>query len=297
MPRPDLPLPGSLPPGAPPLDRATVARHAARAAAHYDPAADLARAIGDELVSRLEYFGLAPRTVLDLGAGTGWAARALRRRFPSAQVVALDLSSAMLARAARHARWPRRFARVAGDAGALPLRTGSVDLVYSNLAFAFFASPDAALAEVRRVLTREGLLLFSTLGPGTLPELRASWAAADHGTHVHDFIDMHDFGSALARAGFAEPVLDVEHYVRHFDSLASLAQALRATGASNAHAARPRGLTGRSRLAAATQAYERLRVAAGLPATLEVVYGAAFAGEPRARAGEFVIPIGRRRKR
>lgn len=293
MPPPD-PL---LPSGAPPLDRATIIRHATRAAAHYDAAADLAREVGDELLSRVGFFGLAPRVVLDLGAGTGLASRALRRRFPDAQVVALDIAPAMLARAARHARWPRRFARVAGDAGALPLRTGSVDLVYSNLALAFFVAPDAALAEVRRVLAPDGLMLFSSFGPGTLAELRASWAAADGAVHVHEFIDMHDLGSALARAGFAEPVLDVEQYVRHFDSLRALADALRATGARNAHAARVRGLTGRGRLAALTRAYEERRAIAGLPATAEVVYGAAFAGRPSAQGGETgaVPPRPRRR--
>ncbi|MCW5574337.1 MAG: hypothetical protein KIT37_15040, partial [Steroidobacteraceae bacterium] len=76
MPPPDP----SLPSGAPPLDRATIIHHATRAAAHYDAAADLAREVGDELLSRVGFFGLAPRVVLDLGAGTGLASRALRRR-------------------------------------------------------------------------------------------------------------------------------------------------------------------------------------------------------------------------
>ena len=57
--------------------------------------------------------------------------------------------------------------------------------------------------------------------------------------------------------------------------------ALRALGARNAHAMRRRAPTGRGRLAAAQAAYERLRGAGGLPATFEVVSGAAFAGEPR----------------
>jgi len=277
------------------LDRAAVAREAGRAAATYDSVADLMREVGDELLSRVEYFDLAPRAVLDLGAGTGHASRALRARFRAALVVALDLSPAMLAAAARRARWPRRFERVAGDAAALPLRTGSVDLVYSSLALPSFVDLDGALAEIRRVMTPKGLFLFSALGPDTLRELRESWAEADSAVHVHDFVDMHDLGSALGRAGFAEPVLDVEHYTRHFESLPALATALRTAGARNAHAARARGLTTRRRLAALTRAYESRRGDAGLPATFEVVFGAAFAGEPRAaqRGGEFVVSLDR----
>jgi len=277
------------------LDRAAVAREAGRAAASYDSVAALTREIGAELLSRVAYFDLAPRTVLDLGAGTGHASRALRARFRAALVIALDLSPGMLAIAARQARWPRRFERVAGDACALPLRSGSIDLVHSSLALPSFADLDAALAEIRRVMTPRGLFLFSALGPDTLRELRESWAAADSAVHVHDFVDMHDLGSALTRAGFAEPVLDVEHYRRHFESLPALAAALRAAGARNAHAARPRGLTTRRRLATLTQAYEGRRENGRLPATFEVIYGAAFAGEPRAAraGGEFVVSLDR----
>lgn len=275
------------------LDRAAVAREAGRAAATYDSVTDPAREIGDELLSRVAFFDLAPRAVLDLGAGTGRASRALRARFRAAQVIALDVSPAMLAVAGRRARWPRRFDRVAGDACALPLRSGSIDLVHSGLALPWFADLDLALAEIRRVMTPRGLFLFSALGPDTLRELRESWASVDSAVHVHDFVDMHDLGSALARAGFAEPVLDVEHYTRHFESLHALACALRAAGARNAHAARPRGLTTRRRFAALAQAYESRRDGGRLPATFEVVYGAAFAGEPRAAraGGEFVVSL------
>lgn len=266
----------------PAIDRAAVARHFARAAAHFDAAAEPLREVRDELLSRTGFFGLAPRVILDLGAGTGQGTRALRRAFPRALVTALDLAPAMLAVAARRARWPRRFARLAGDACFLPLRTGSCDLVVANLVLQWCADPDRALAEVRRVLSPQGVFLFSTLGPGTLRELRESWAAADRAPHVHDFIDMHDLGSALARAGFAEPVLDVEQYARGFATLAALAGALRALGARNAHAARPRGLTGRRRHAAVLAAYEGQRRDGLLPATFEVVYGAAFAGVGRA---------------
>ncbi|HQZ80080.1 MAG TPA: methyltransferase domain-containing protein [Steroidobacteraceae bacterium] len=264
----------------PALDRAAVARNFARAAAGFDIAAAPLGEVREELLSRIGFFGITPGVVLDLGAGTGQAARALRRRFRRAFVIALDASPAMLSVAARRARWPRRFERIAGDACALPLRDGSCDLVIANLSLPWFVILDLALTEVRRVLAPRGLFLFSTLGPATLRELRESWAAADRAPHVHDFADMHDLGSALARAGFIEPVLDVEQFTRRFHTLHEIATALRATGTQNAHAARARGLTGRGRFAVAQEAYERQRLEGLLPATFEVVYGAAFACEP-----------------
>jgi malonyl-CoA O-methyltransferase len=75
----------------------------------------------------------SPALVLDLGAGTGHASLALKRRYRSSQVVALDLAEGMLREAGRRQTLLRRFQRVCAHAAALPLRDGSVDLVVSNL--------------------------------------------------------------------------------------------------------------------------------------------------------------------
>ena len=57
--------------------------------------------------------------------------------------------------------------------------------------------------ELRRVLAPGGLLMFTTFGPDTLMELRASWAQVDGYTHVNQFIDMHDIGDSLVRTRWA----------------------------------------------------------------------------------------------
>src|ERR1700679_653017 len=71
--------------------------------------------------------------VLDAGVGTGQGSRALKRRYPKAQIVALDSSRQMLTVAGRQQSWLRPFDRVCADAALLPLRDGSVDLMGSNL--------------------------------------------------------------------------------------------------------------------------------------------------------------------
>ena len=101
-----------------------------------------------------------------------------------------------------------------------------------------------------------GLLTFTTFGPDTLVELRRAWAAADGHAHVNRFIDMHDLGDALVRAGLAEPVLDVERYTLTYAEVRDLMRDLKAIGAHNANAGRPRGLTGKGALAKMTDAYE-----------------------------------------
>lgn len=277
------------------IDRDRVRRSFAHAARSYDEAAVLQARVRDELLQRLDVVRLEPTVVLDLGAGTGHASLALKRRFRSSRVVALDLAEGMLREAGRRQTFLRRFRRVCAHAAALPLRDASVDLVFSNLMLQWCTDPDAVFRECRRVLRPGGLLTFTTFGPDTLVELRRAWAAADRHTHVNRFIDMHDLGDALLRAGLAEPVMDVERYTLTYAEVRELMRDLKAIGAHNANAGRPRGLTGRGALARMTAAYETYRRDGRLPATYEVVFGQAWVpvGAPRAKRapGEVVVPV------
>jgi malonyl-CoA O-methyltransferase len=120
-------------------------------------------------------------------------------------------------------------------------------------------------------------------GPDTLKELRWSWAEIDDDPHVHAFVDMHDLGDGLIRAGFSSPVLDVERFVLTYKDLYALMSDLKALGASNRSVARRRGLTGKRSLAKLQQGYEHYRREGLLPATYEVVYGHAWVPEQDTR--------------
>jgi malonyl-CoA O-methyltransferase len=278
------------------IDLARVRRSFGRAAHDYDAAALLQAQVRNELLERLDIVRLEPAVVLDMGAGTGHASIALKRRYRSSQVIALDLAEGMLREAGRRQTLLRRFRRVCGHAAALPLRDASVDLVFSNLMLQWCADPDAVFRECRRVLRPGGLLTFTTFGPDTLVELRRAWAEADGHTHVNRFIDMHDLGDALVRAGLAEPVMDVERCTLTYAGVRDLMRDLKAIGAHNANAGRPRGLTGKGALARMTAAYETNRRDGRLPATYEVVYGHAWCPTVAPRRsrppGEVVVPIG-----
>ncbi len=265
------------------LDTASVRRAFGRAGGSYDAAAVLQADVRLNLLARLDFAALAPRVVLDAGTGTGHGARALKRRYPHARVIALDSAFGMLRAAGRQRGWLRRFDCVCADAAALPLQDASIDLIQSNLMLPW-CDPGAALAEFRRVLAPRGLLSFTSLGPDTLRELRTAWASVDAASHVHGFIDMHDLGDALVRAGFAAPVLDVERYTVTYAAGRQLMEDLKATGAHNAASGRPRGLTGRRKFAAMLSAYEQFRHDGRLPATVEVVFGHAWGAAPAARA-------------
>lgn len=264
------------------LDAAFARRAFGRASSTYDDAAVLQTEVRDLLLKRLELTALEPRVVLDAGAGTGHGARRLKRRYPGAQVLAVDFSQKMLGIARARASWFRPFAPVCADAARLPLPEASVDLVFSNFLLPW-SEPQRVFAEFRRVLAPRGFLTFTTLGPDTLKELREAWACVDASPRVHPFIDMHDLGDVMVRSGFAEPVLDVERYTLEYEDVHKLTEDLRAVGEVNAQRARLKGLTTPRKLDAVRSAYERARRRGRLPATYEVVFGQAWA--PRERDG------------
>ncbi|HXQ63876.1 MAG TPA: malonyl-ACP O-methyltransferase BioC [Steroidobacteraceae bacterium] len=284
------------------LDERAVRRAFERASRDYDAHAVIGVAARAEILARLELLKIEPEVILDLGTGTGHGARALRDRWHSARVIALDRSPGML-REAHHAQsWRRRFDRVCADAARLPVRDGGIDLVYSNLMLHWSSDLDAVLREVRRVLAPRGCFTFSTVGPDTLAELRAAWNEVDAAVHVHRFLDLHDIGDALLRAGFADPVMDVDRHTLSYADLRTLMRELKALGSHNALAGRAAGLTGRGRFARVAAAYERWRNADGrLPATCEVVYGQAWcpATTPpvRGQRREVVVPLDSLRRR
>ncbi len=261
-----------------------------RAAAGYDAAAVLQREIADRLLARLDLIKLAPMRILDAGCGTGYCTRALSRRYPRAQVLGLDIATAMTAQAhtvhgprSVLGRWRRRDRYVCGDAESLPLASASVDMVFSNLAMQW-CDPQVVFAEFLRVLRPGGLLMFTSFGPDTLRELRSAWATVDDTPHVHGFIDMHDLGDALMRTPYAEPVMDMEHIILTYADVRSVMADLKAIGAHNVARGRSHGLLGRQRYARFVAASESGRRADGrIPATYEVVYGHAWA--PLAHSG------------
>lgn len=274
-----------------PIDKARARRRFDQAAAGYDSVAVLQREIADRLLERLDYVRLEPRRILDLGTGTGYAIDGLQRRYRKAQVIALDFAQGMLRQARQRGGLLRRPLCVCADAEALPLTDGAVDLIVSNATLQWCNDLERTFDECRRVLRPGGLFMFTTFGPDTLTELRQSWSEVDGQSHVSSFPDMHDVGDALVRTRFADVVMDTERLTLTYERTHDLMRDLKTLGANNATSERPRGLTGRARLAVVEQAYERHRCDGRLPASYEVVYGHAWALERQPVAAEFAIPI------
>jgi malonyl-CoA O-methyltransferase len=262
------------------IDRRQVRHNFSRAAASYEQHDVLQREVQQLLLGRLDFYLQQPERVIDVGAGTGRGSALLKKRYPKAQVLALDLALPMLRTARQHVSWLKPFQRVCAEATALPLPDHSVDVLHSNLCFQWVDDLAALFGECVRVLKPGGLLTFSTFGPDTLKELRAAWASADQQPHVSRFLDMHDVGDAMINAGLRDPVLDVDRYTLTYSEPRALLKELQGLGATNADRSRERGLTGKRHYRQMLEAYEAMRVDGRVPATWEVVTAHAWGPPP-----------------
>lgn len=270
-----------------------------RAADTYDTAAVLQREVADRMIERLDVVKREPARILDVGCGTGYCTRLLARRYRRARITGVDIAWRMTAHARRAAGWFGQKHFVCGDSERLPFANGAFDMVTSNLMLQW-CDPLTVFGEFVRVLEPGGLLMFTTFGPDTLLELKQAWRSADNAGHVHGFIDMHDLGDALVRAGFAEPVMDAERYTLTYGDVYGVMRDLKAIGAGNAQPSRPRGLTGRARFKRFQAAYETMAKDGRIPATYEVAYGHAWAptaARPRRDGSTVAIPLDQIRRR
>ncbi len=251
------------------------------AAKTYDEAAVLQREVATRMLDRLEYIKATPKRILDLGCATGEYSARLARLYKGAQVFSVDIAMPMLKEVKRRSTWRRPLRTICGDIQALPVADKSIDLIFSSLALQWCGSLDNAFSEFRRVLRPGGFVMFSTFGPDTLKELRASWAGVDNEKHVHDFIDMHDIGDAMLRAGLSQPVMDVETITLTYNDAYALMRELKDIGAHNIAQTRSKNLTSKTKLQAVVKAYEQFRIDEVLPASYEVVYGHAWCDETK----------------
>ena len=265
-----------------------------RATEDYVNHAEIPHEIADRLLERLDYIKLEPKRILDLGCATGYSSNLLHKRYKKTCIIALDPAYKMTQCVKNQPRWFRRTTSITSVTGwynQLPFADQSIDLIFSNLSLHWQADWPSLAHELNRILSPEGLLLFSVPGPDTLKELRATWAKIDENPHVLPFVDMHDIGDSLLQSKFDDPVMDMELLTIKYPSVTRLFEELRGLGCKNALQNRLPHVTGKKKMQHMMQTYPNERAA-----TLEVIYGHAWKSEDNAisqlnESGEIAVPI------
>ncbi|MFA5663090.1 methyltransferase domain-containing protein [Castellaniella sp.] len=279
-----------------PIDPTAVRRQFARRAP-LDAAQFLYGEIAQRMLRRLAYIRIAPQDILDAGCGAAHALDPLRARYPNLNYLGQDACEPLLEVARqRYATTPGFWHRLRNkptprpgfsqaDLAETGLPDQSLDLVWSNLALHWHPEPHMVLQEWRRILRNDALAMYSSLGPGSLRELREAVADADLDTQPMEFVDMHDFGDLMLQVGFADPVMDQEIITLTYRSAEKLLDDVRILG-GNPSRGRRRSLSGRNWRNRLLQTLEQRRHDDGtIHLSLEVAYGHAW--RVAARRGVF----------
>jgi malonyl-CoA O-methyltransferase len=262
----------------------TIADSFSKAAPNYEASAFLQKEVASRLLERLELMNVSPKYILDAGCGTGYCTRILDKKFSKAKTIGIDIAPGMVEYAKQQKGFFNKIDYQVADIEQLPFADNTFELVFSNLTVQWLVEPKQAFLELNRVLKPGGLLIFSSLGPDTLMELKQSWQQVDQNVHVNDFLDMHIVGDQVHNARFDNTVMDRDVITLSYQTMLGLMKDLKAIGAHNMDSDRQKGLSGKSKFEKLKQAYEDFRWEDGqLPATYEVVYGHAWKkmGQPK----------------
>ena len=195
----------------------------------YDKYSVVQQEVANRLMDRIKYLKCNPSNILDIGSGTGYLTKNLQSYFPKANIFCLDISEKMSIQC--KSKNPKSHI-ICGDAELLPLKPSSIDLVISSFTFQWCKDLERIFSDVKRLLTDNGIFIFSTVGPDTLIELKNIFKNIDNEQHVNNFLDMHIFGDLLLALNFFDPVMDVERLTIKYKSFGGLLKALRCTGSN-----------------------------------------------------------------
>lgn len=279
------------------LDKKAMIQSFNQASISYNNVAFIQREVGQRLMERLDIFAANPTTILDLGMGTGIITEQLTKKYKEASIVGIDIAYHMVKEAKTQMPATENTFFICSEAATLPFLDNSFDMIISNMVLHWCPDLYAVFMELHRVLRPDGILMFSTLGPDTLKELRASFAKADNYSHVNSFFDMHIIGDDMLAAHLKDPVMDIEYVTVTYKTVQDIMRDLKQLGAHNVIQNRCKGLTGKNRFKQMIQHYETYRTEKSvLPVTYEVVYGHALGNELEKKYGllgsdEFEIPI------
>ena len=241
-----------------------IARHFGRARESYEQAARLQRLVADKALTILTpTAGL----LLDLGSGPGWFHLTLKQH--CSELIALDLSFDMLqkTKAAQQASLVCQ-----ADAQFLPLKSDSIDRVFSSLMLQWCHKPELVLQEIYRVLKPGASVVVSTLLDGTLQEFKQAWSQVDQHQHINQFLPLSFYQQLVQKLPQLGLSLQTELVQLEYSDVLALARELKELGANTVTHGRNKALTGKQSWQKVQQSYPSRSINGHISASYQVLY-------------------------
>ena len=236
----------------------------------------ISRESGSRLIEKLDDIIYTsennPKNILNLGSKVGELSNNLAKKFPDSNIYELELTPEMLSVSKNNKNNKNnKINFINGDFELLPFLSNSFDLIISNQALHYFDF-NSILKEVFRVLNKNGLFLFSSLGPDSFKELKNAWAKIDSFPHVHKFWDMHIYGDMLKKFAFIDPVMDCQWVNFNYKNLDQLFLDLKNTGEQLIDIKRRKSLIGKNNFAKLYDYYPKNK-SGNYDVSLEFIFG------------------------
>ena len=252
------------------IDKNKVKQSFALAAKSYDGLAGLQRSVGFDFINKLDLERWHKnQQIVDIGCGTGFITQQLQLKNAAQDIVAVDIAFSMLQVTKEKLG---NITCLCADAEFLPLLSGSVNHIVSNLALQWCQNLESVFNGFHRVLKKQGTLNFSTFGPDTLKELKFSWSQVDSYQHVNDFYSIIDLTGFLQLAGFREVKIESKIYHSKYSTVLELMRELKGIGAHNVLSGRNKKITSKTDMQNMISAYEKSTENNSITATYEIIF-------------------------
>ena len=256
-------------------------------ASSYDKHSIVQKEVAKRLCNRLSAIKITPSNILDIGCGTGHLLNILSTLFPKARITGLDISLNMLNESHKK---NSELDFILSDAENMPFKNKKFDLIVSSFTLHWCDEVEKIFYDVQRFLKDKGLFLFSTVGPSTLQELRATYLSIDNEEHTNIFSDMHLYGDSLLKYGFHDPVMDTEKIVIEYTSFRDVLDSLKKTGANTVIGQESKFIS-KSSYQKLSENYPTNKTNNRLPVTYEIIYGTAWKNHENTSENTGAIPI------
>lgn len=163
------------------INKDKLKRRFSRQATNYDQYANVQKFMGNKLIAMMN--GKPVLNILEVGSGTGYVTYLLRKAFPNAQIMAVDIAEGMI-KVARERIHDDSVTFICGDIESINL-DGKFDLIISNATFQWFNEPRKTLEKLKNYLTSKGSLYFSTFGENTFSELHSCYEKTQIGNDAN----------------------------------------------------------------------------------------------------------------
>jgi len=242
------------------------------AASTYNEAAFVQSQAGMELIKKLNKIKIIPNIIADIGSGTGYLAKQLVIEFSDSTVACVDFSENMLAEARHYAEY-KNISYINSDFDYLPFKSNSLDLICSNFALQWSLNLPQTFFELSRILKAEGYLLFSTLGPSTLHELRDCWKRIDADSHVNHYSDLESIKKHLEDNNIKIIEIESRIMTMYFSDIINIMRNLKSVGANYVIDKKSKSMMTPKKLELLAGYYENYRNSINLlPVSYEVIY-------------------------